>query len=246
MNRYTCLVILILCLIFPGKHAFGQLTASDSIMLQSALNQAVSLYQRENVEISHLLNGSEYIEYEGYIAGNQFFETEYLEDGSVFYDGVLYQNVPLLYDVVKDDVVVIRPKALFNIRLNPEKIKYFNFLDHTFIRQEGDGIKNLTFPTGFYDLLYDGGTKVLAKRQKILYETIKENKIYREFRKTDKYYIRKDGNNHPVGSKRSVLNVFKDQKSALLKFLRANKINFRNNPELTMIKIAQQYDELVK
>ena len=58
------------------------------------------------------------------------------------------------------------------------------------------------------------------------------------------YYMKKGDAYYKIGSKGSVLKLLKDKKSELQKYIKQNNINYGDNPEDAMAKIASYYDHL--
>jgi hypothetical protein len=191
-----------------------------------------------------VFNGKEYVDFDSYIKGHQKFESEDWEEGSIEYDGIRYENIPMFYDLVKQEVVVQHYDLYYKITLLNERITRFSLLGHTFTRLVADTTTSPVIRTGIYDQLYDGKVKMLVKRAKIIYETLSPQGREQEFLSQDGYFLWKDGVYYPVKSKKSVLNVFKNQKKALQKYLRENRIVFKENREKAMAKMAAYYDTL--
>ena len=66
------------------------------------------------------------------------------------------------------------------------------------------------------------------------------------FVEKDNFYILKNEVLYAVNDKNSVLDVLKDKKSSIEKFLHQSKLKYRKNPESTMIKMVTYYDGLNK
>ena len=86
--------------------------------------------------------------------------------GAIDYDGVLYRNVPMLYDIYSDKVVVLLYNHYSKFSLLKERVKSFDFLDHHFVNIRADSIKNnialnMVSP-GYYDELYKGKLQVFS------------------------------------------------------------------------------------
>jgi hypothetical protein len=125
-------------------------------------------------------------------------------------------------------------------------VQYFTLLNHTVrahrcrLGAAGRGAH------GFYDQLYDGHVQVLAKRVKLIHEQITSGRVQRSFYGRDRHFIRKGGQFYPVKRKGSILRVFDDRKKELQKFLREQKIRYKQDPEAAMVQLARQYDALTK
>ncbi|KAA5542884.1 hypothetical protein [Adhaeribacter rhizoryzae] len=230
------------CCFFWGISFCGQTLAqtADSAALKPLL-YARSLYEEAIGDESHLYNGPQYINYDKYyLTGHQFFRTDDPSSSGILYDGVWYTQVPMLYDIVLDKIVLEHPTSEFMLSLVNEKVKYFNFLDHTFIRLEKDSLAALK--TGFYDLLHDGQIQFLAKRTKNIQEQPTPYGMEGRFEQQTKYYIRKENTYYQVKDKRSVLNVLADKKKELQRHAREQKLQFRKDREKAILELTQFYD----
>ena len=190
---------------------------------------------------SDLYNGSEYLEYKGLKLGQHpYFIMDDWTDGTIQYGGEWYQNVGLLYDICRDKVVIEHYYNRSMMELVEAKIGRFSLLDHTFVRLNGDKKNNLN--EGFYDLLYDGNTKVYAQRVKLMEKTIEDHRQVYYFAEKTKYYILKDEVYYPVSNKASVLAVFEDRKREVKRLLAEKKIGFRQDRETAIAWMAESYD----
>ena len=103
-------LFLLVCLVFFAQiyAAFAQITAIDSSSQQYAFNNAVSILNTSIGNSSRLYNGPEYYFYDPLIKGNAYFlDVNSFTTGSIYYNGVLFSGVPMLYDLYKDEVVVL-------------------------------------------------------------------------------------------------------------------------------------------
>jgi hypothetical protein len=235
------LTFLVHILAFPQIH-----TPPDTLFLRAAIDHAKNTYEETTKSYSRLYNGKEYIEFKKNMPeiGTLFFHSDEWEEGRVLYDGELYENVLMRFDLLTEKLVV-EHKGYGEIELISEKINYFEIVGHTFIRQvDQPGAKSLITP-GFYDLIYEGNTRVLVKRWKVTEERVETQfSMILTFKEKNAIYIFKAGKYYPVSRKSSVLKVFDDQKSALKKFISKNHIKYRGNREDALVKIAGHYDEL--
>lgn len=235
-----------ICLLGFAPDTFCQLASPDSTFPEAAASHAAQLYNESFADRLRLYNGIEYVDYDKYIKGHQFYESQDWENGAIHYDGVLYRNVPLHYDLMRDEVIVEHPNETGEIRLIPERVQYFSLLNHTFIRLVADSAKSSLGRTGYFDLLYDGNVQVLAKRSKEIEEKITNLAVNRTFLQKDRYFVQQSGVYHAVKSKKSVLKLFNEHKKTLAKNLRRDGIRFKTDRELAMIKLAGYYDALRK
>jgi hypothetical protein len=208
------------------------------------LAYAQARYDSATVESPHLYNGPQYYFYDSKSEEHQFFLTEEWQTGSVLYDGQLFSGVPLLYDIFKDQLVVRYTRGVGSVALQSEKVYSFTFDGHNFVRILAGQPEAYGLRTGFYDVLYEGKTRLLSRRVKERLQQISETKITIEFPPRDVFYLLKDGQYQAVHSKASVLSLLEDQKKPLKKYFRQNKLSFRENREQAIKALATHYDQL--
>jgi hypothetical protein len=225
--------------------SFGQPALPDTLHVKAAKDHAKDIYYQSAKDHSNLYNGKEYIAFKKNMpeVGTLFFLSDDWDEGHVFYDGELYEKVVMRFDLLREKVVV-EHKGYGEIELISEKIKYFGLVGHTFLNSANNSVtKSLSL--GFYDLIYDGSTKVLVRRLKVTEERIETQvSMILTFKEKNTISILKNGTPYEVGNKSSALKIFGDQKSALKKFMSKNNIQYRANREEALIKMAGEYDQL--
>ncbi|GAB3333519.1 hypothetical protein GCM10027299_41140 [Larkinella ripae] len=239
--KYVALLVSVLAFI-PGWRVFGQSASADSSFRENAIRHANTRYVRSVTDQARFYNGAEYVGHSPAIKGHPYVDSLW-RTGTITYDGVDYQNVQLLYDLVDDVVVVPHIDSVYRIQLQSIKVNRFTIPNHHFVRIVRDTARNIGLRTGFYDQLYDGRSKVLARRSKTIKSEFVQNTVKEEYLTENSFYIGKNGIFYPVKTKRSVLNLLADQKKTLRKYLRENRIKFAKNREAAIVKLTQQYDE---
>lgn len=226
--------------------SYGQTGEAVPATAKNSHSLPQALYESATILSPHLYNGPRYHIYDSRSKDHQFFQSEDWSDGSVSYDGQTFESIPMLYDIVRDKVVIKYLGRSGLIQLQSERIKDFSYLNHRFIRIEENKDADINLSTGFYDLLYDGKTQVLARRMKQRQEQIENNKVNVYFLEKTFLYIKKDGVYHPVHSQMAALNLFDQQKKALKKHLRDQRINYRKAKEKALVQMATKYDQLTR
>lgn len=247
MNVFTAAFLLLLGLTAPAlAQSAGTLAqASNSPGLATpGIQVALALYDSATVESQHLYNGPQYYIYDSPAEEHQFFLSEEWKIGSVFYDGQLFREVPLLYDIVKDQLVARYKHGFGNVALQSQKVGYFTLPEHTFLRVEADTGRVEGLRTGFYDQLYGGKTKVVARRTKERQQDLTDRKVIINFPEKDIFYLYRDGEYHSVRTRKSVLSYLEDQKRPLKKYLREKNLSFRENREAAILAMTAYYDQL--
>ncbi len=240
--------ILFFCVAWLGviysHYAFAQVAPTDSAFLAAAVNNLSERYTNAIGDEKHVFNGKEYLSSDKYyLKEHQFHKSDEEQEGEVYYEGYLFTKVPLLYDVVVDQIVVSEPNGSLQFKLANEKVAYFKVHGHTFIRLAADTLGQSIIRTGFYDLLLDGKAKVIAKRVKRSTEQPTIRGMEGEFLIEDKFFIRANNTYYPVSTKRSVLQVFPENKKELQKYIRSQRLKFKpESREASIIKLAQYYN----
>ena len=159
-------IILFCCFLFPLR-LLAQLSANDSAMHTAAVYNTIRQYHQFISNMAPLYNGPQYVEYDTRIheGFHPFFQSAGFNPASIMYDHILYEKVPLKYDLVKNELVIKDPSGTFRFSPSNGKISYFKVLNHTFIRIVRDSSNRSVINTGFYDLLYNGNHLVLLQKE---------------------------------------------------------------------------------
>lgn len=227
-------------------NSFGQVADAKATVPDNVPEYPFSLYKAATIDAQNLYNGRLYHVYDSRDEEFQFFDSRKLVKGTVYYDGQRYENIPMMYDIVFDELVITHANGYENILLQSPKVKYFSLHDHNFKRFESGREINADMKTGFYDEVYTGKTKILVRRIKQRQEKIVEKKVIALFPGKNFYYVKKDERYYSVHSKKSFFALFPGQKKELRKELRENRIKFRKNREAAIITMVARYDELTK
>ena len=231
--------ILLICIL--SKNVTAQ-NADDTTLHENALN-AINVYYENLGEESPLYNGTEYLEYAYTLQeGNPFFQVVNFINGNINLDGMIFHDVPMLYDIVKDQLIIQDFQKVYKINLPADRIQQFFLLGHLFVRlapNASDPIK-----TGFYDQLYKGKIALFAKREKKILEKYSNIQISKVVISQNVYYIKKDGVYYTIKNKSSLFSVLKNKKKEVQQYLKTNKIKFKREPERAMIMAVTYYDQL--
>jgi len=203
---------------------------------------ARSLFKKASASQSRLNNGREYDLNNPRIKGHPFFGTTAWTEGSLVYDGAEFKNVKMLYDLEKDEIVVLNFLLPNKLSLVKEKIESFKIQEQHFIYLKTDSL-NKKSSGGFYQLLHNSKVVVLAKRKKEIKDINNSNRDA-SFNQVDEYFFMKDQTIYPVKTLGSVMKVLEVTKADILQHLRKNAIVFRDDPEKAMVSIVVYYDQL--
>ena len=218
---------------------------ADTAFLKASVGNMVSLYSSSIGGQTILYTGSEYGTPQTRDDQHPFFLSDDWIFGTVSYRGQDYENVPLLYDIRADQLVTENYYNAEEIVLVSEKLGEFTIDVHRFIRIQNEDVGYSLPATGFYQVLYDGPSRTLARHQKTLTEDIESHAVKIGYDEKTRYFIFRGGGYVIIRSRRALLNAFHDQKAALKQFLKKNKLYFRKDPANTLTKVVPYYDTLI-
>lgn len=209
-----------------------------------AFGNAIGLYKGVIKENLGLYSGSLYVGLSIKTKGFPYFKNEKVTVGNILYDDFYYQNVLLLYDLIKDEVIVEDYSKSHLLKLSGEKISQFSFPGHLFIKLTKDTSEYSIPETGFYELLNNGKTKVYVKRKKTMQEVNSGGVIITEIEEKNFYYINKGNGYFPVKGKASILNVLKDHKKDLSRYMKTFDFKYSANREKAILLLIEEFDKL--
>lgn len=237
--------LLLLFFLFPFTVTY-QATAQPSHTVsssnQTALLKALQVYQNTMDGYKALYNGIEYTRSYPGTTGHPYYESDTLQQGSILYDGVFYPQIGLKYNLVSHEVILIGKQNLA-ISLIPEKIQSFTIKDHHFIQVKVDSSVDKAASDGYFEVLYNGPTTVLASRRKNIERgsRVEDPMLFKPY---NRYFIKKNGSYYPIESEKALLALCDDQKEVLKTYLRKTKLNFKKDIENSLVKAVSYYDQL--
>ena len=224
--------------------AKAQFSLQDSLIESQTRDSIVALFNNSFKNNISLYNGSEYL-YGGHnIKGFAYYKSADILQGSVMYNGNLYNDVPMRFDLTTNELIILDYTNNYPIKLVSSKIDFFIIDSNRFINAANTYKFTLPQTTGFYEVLYNNKSTVLARKEKQLVLSSKLDENDSHYQEFDWYYIYANDKLYKVDNEKSVLNVFNNKKAELKKFIKTNKISFRKNFENAIISTAAYYDEL--
>jgi len=193
-----------------------------------------------------LINGREYNRYTKVFArGIPYFKTDSLTVGSIEFDGKKYENIPLMYDQVMDELVINNYDRSNFVRLVRPRVQRFTVLGSSFISlNRGD--KKLT--DGYYEVLYEGKIKLYKKEKKEIIDDVRMGQdIQKVIKSSINYYLYKNGKYSSVGSVSSLISALDDKEEELKQFAKKNRRKYRDTgTDVAFTEITSYYDQLTR
>jgi hypothetical protein len=241
--KFGLLSICLLAACLSSHTLSAQSQQEDSIFYQSALSHTISVYYDQLGDQSRLFNGSLYAPIElTFQKGSPYFLIDKASSGSVVYDSIFYPNLAVFYEDYRQYLVVV--DHAFQLQLRNEKVSSFTIADHHFEYVFSDNLNKGIPVSAFYEVLYNGRSRILKHTSKKIREVLSTNELRRYMDEFDDYYIRGRNEYTIVNSKRELLNFMNDHKKEIQRFIRKNKLDFKNDKDNTLSQVAAYYDQI--
>jgi hypothetical protein len=178
--------------------------------------------------------------------GHAFFLSSEYQTGTVTYEGYVYWNIVLMYDIIRDELLLQHFDKVTSIVLDPEKVDAFSFLGHNYIDIKEAEAKENNLSTGYYDVLYQGKVTLLAKRYKTVTENLSQAGIERSVKQYNRYYLLKDSVYTLLKNKKSLIKLLKSTQSQNQQYIKSNQLNFRKDEENAILSLVRYHDSITK
>jgi hypothetical protein len=236
------------CLLFYSAIT-GCLFAQQNTVIDSSLTSDVATYARQVFDSRRgnelpLFNGIRHQLYSPSVEGLPYFQSLNWYTGSVVYDDILYQNIIMRFDQVKDELVVAQGKmSAIYISLFSPRVKEFSFEGMSFIRLN-DTTRQSSLQSGFYQQLVKGKATALFRNAKSIDEKIEGTTLLHVVRDHTRYYIMKDDKYYWIRSTSDLLDALKDHRREVQQFISESRLKFRREPNQTIIAATEFYNKL--
>jgi len=226
-----------------AKQLNAQLNNKDSVFLKKSIQNTIQVYHNGIGDQAAKFNGSQYQGYTvSFSDGQPYFKANILSKGSIVYDGILFENVNLLYDEVKDCVII--QDSTHRIQLVNERLSAFNVQESNFERLQKKENSPL-LASGFYEVLTKGKMSLYKKETKRMIDKFSNvNELAVLFEIHHYYYIRKGDSFFEIKKKKDLFKLLADQESALTKFISNERLNYRKGKDLMLTKVIDYYNQL--
>ncbi len=241
MKLVTISLLAISCFIFE---VLAQ-SNLDSINILVAKDKALTLYELALEGTHHLYNGSEYLVYEPLDEEHPYFLTEEWTYCDLKYDGEWFRNVPLLFDIDKNKLIASYYYNGSKMQLVERRVDEFVLEGHRFTNLKNTA-DTTTVKKGYYELLYDGKTKVLARRMKDFIEKLEGMGALRKFNESSQVFVTYNGEYYKIQNKRDLLMIFSDRRRQVKDFIRDKQLFLPNNKENSIVQVAMYIDGAVQ
>jgi hypothetical protein len=221
-----------------------QNTVPDPTNMDSNLRQAKYLYDAARGYDAAVFNGTYSYPYLSTIEGNPYFRTQGWKRGNVVYDNVLYENIPMRYDQVSDQLIVTPDEGrALNIALFSPRVKEFSYGGTKFVRIDKNTHPGIHLEEGYYVLLGAGKVMAYERARKYIEEKVESSGISRKFFEKTRYFVVRDGDVRVIKNKADLLSALKERKTEIQQLLERNELNVKSNPEESIIAAVSLYNQ---
>jgi len=189
-----------------------------------------------------IYTGKEEPKYHTFIINHPYLDTNEYRDGSLSFDGIIYPNTRLRLNVNEEELIIHSPDGRFNLIVPRERLDYA-IMDSLYLFYYKPDAQKL-LPEGYYVRLHEGKYPVLKRQTAFYNSTTKDMVVEASFNKRTRYYIYKDNHYNSVGSKGSVLKLFKTHKKELKRYIKQHQLNFKQFPDEAIVAVTKYYEFL--
>ena len=205
----------------------------------------------QNVDmIDELVNGRGYIPYYFRSKEKPLLYFDRRHKSSMTLNGRRYDNLMLEYDTFKDELLYsdslkLIDNEVFMISMNKDLVDGFCFYfgsDSLYFRYfSSETNMNFNLSEGFYEVGYDGHTKLIVKHKSLL--LVKEGN--EEYVYKPAYFIMVNDGYTKITSKKVFLSLFGDSAGEIKKFIGTNKVRLRKANKNEIATVLKYYDSLI-
>jgi hypothetical protein len=233
LNRTSSITLFLILLPVLSEKSYGDVTPSYPVISP----------QDTMISSQVLYNGRAWRNLYTSLKGDPYLFTKDFMPGSVTISGKSFDNNMLLYDICKDEVMILSGRN-FIMQLNKELMERFTLSwknnIYRFVKLGGDSTAAVN---GFVNELYGGKSAVYVKYVKKMANGVVEDK-YDGFVQSFRIFVVKDGIPHLVRNKKQLIDLFKDNKQKITGFIKSSRLDVSGRRPETFVPVAEYYDSL--
>lgn len=242
---YLLCSVLLCLLILPSLFAQQsppQLPPDTGFYKQS--QTALSEINRKEIGAgSRLYTGSEYLGNGQRAKGTPFFLGDSALPGSVLYQGEWFPSIDLQYNLLSGEILVKDYARSYAIQLTREKVTGFFIAGHEFLYISPDRSTSPSMEEGYYERLNKTAPFLFARREKkIAYPANAEEQSF--YQPVNSWFLQVGDRFYRLESKSGLLDILRDKKDELKKFIRDRHIDFRKEFEQALIRTTEYYAQI--
>lgn len=222
----------------------AQSSLKENPSSDSAYSVALRQYHSYVAPEVGLYRGIQYIDYDYTVQkGQPFFGPDSIRYGSVWYGGMAYDHVRMLYDLVKNQLVIADPYNIYKISLFMDLVDSFRLDGHLLLRIR-DSAAPSSLRSGLCEPLYRGGVSLLKRERKALHENlvISSDNVRLFIDGSESYYLKKDLSYHPVNTRKELFDLLRNRRSDVRRLIRKSKLKWHTDKQEILLLVTAWYD----
>ena len=217
----------------------------DSALVSGSSKYLVNFYNKTRHDFNLLYNGPFHYSYPILEQGSPYFSGEAWQKGSVTYEDIIYDNVSMKYDLIKDQLIVMNEeKGRLALELFSPRIKEFSYKDLKFIYIPRNS--PLSVKEGFYQQLSKGKITALCKTENTLEDIIVDDKIKWRISQKKRYFIIDNNHSRTINRQKDLMEAVKNHRQQIINYLKERKLKFKKNKEQVITAASDLYNKLEK
>lgn len=201
---------------------------------------------RSNIPFDQeVVSGGYFVDPPKEFEGHPYLITKNFELSELTINGLTYGQVPILYNIWKDQVLTFQPIHKQKILIRADKIDAFTLYLETplsFVRLV-DNPSYSHHGSGIYEYVGEGPSRVLIKHRKLT-KPKREYSIYSEvFYETQDYFLQKNGEILKVSSRKQAIDFLDLEKKEIRKLSRASNLDFRTGKKSYLYFLVSLYNQ---
>ena len=194
-------------------------------------------------DVGYIYNGKKYTHPIKVVDSTPYFkDIGFIKNGVVVFDDVVYQNIPMVYDVCADALVVQQSGSNTAVVVVNEFVDYFVIEKDTIDRLSYD---DLGLKSGYYERIYiSPNTKCYAHHFKFLKEKSEERGLFRSYEGEVNYFVKmpEDALFRKFTMYKELLSLNKKLKREIKKSSAISKSAFKENPKTVIAGVLKYID----
>jgi hypothetical protein len=222
--------VLKICLVLLLDIIAPVVTGSNDIFPQDTLRENQVLY-----------NGRVWRNLYSRIMGDQFLFTPDLISGSVSISGMLFRNIPLKYDIYRDELITETNHGIL-LQLNKEMVDSFslNYLNSNYFFVRSDSTKEYS---GYVNFLYKGKSLFLVKYLKKV-ELLAVERKFDQFYQVNRMYLVRDQKIDQFAGRLEFFRLMGDHKREVRSYMKKNKLFPSKKDPAAFVPLIRFYDSI--
>ncbi|MCH7397976.1 hypothetical protein MM236_08245 [Belliella sp. DSM 107340] len=225
------------------KVGFGIFLYAYATLHVSAQNQLpMALYTNSIPMTPEIFNGGEYVEYPSVFLGHAFFQTNSYTYADIVFNGIVYRDVPALYELVSQNIVVLNPTHAKKVMIQSNKVSEFILKSELgavrFVKGQLIG-NNQDYKERFLEEVVPNG--LFAFHRKSVQREIKGLERNSRFDSYENFILLHDKDLIDIKGKNEIIGILGLDKKSTRKMLKEKGVKYRKSNRTYHTAIVQFY-----